>query len=114
MSVTDGFDGNVRDTVGGLLLRGFVWLVMLFVLTPLIVICTMAFTAGEFLTFPPEGFSLRWFEALLADSSWLEAISTSVMVGIPEPPRRTRWTATMPASARRWQRPRRCRLCCRR
>ena len=83
MSAIGEFDSNVRDQLGALLLRGFVWLVMLFVLTPLLVISTMAFTAGEFLTFPPDGLSVRWFEVLLADSSWLEAISLSVMVGIP-------------------------------
>ena len=83
MSVADSIDANIRDTLAAVLLRGFVWLVMLFVVVPLIVISMMAFTAGEFLTFPPKGLSVRWFEVLLTDSSWIQAISTSVMVAVP-------------------------------
>lgn len=83
MSVVGELDGNVRDTLAAVLLRGFVWLVMLVVVVPLVVISMMAFTAGEFLTFPPDGLSLRWFEVLLGDSSWIEAILNSVMVAIP-------------------------------
>ena len=83
MSVSDGLDANVRDTLASLFLRGFVWLVMLFVVAPLVVISLMAFTSGEFLTFPPDGLSLRWFEVLFTSSSWINAIGTSVMIAVP-------------------------------
>lgn len=80
MSIADGVDPNVRDRLTAGIMRVFAWVVLLFVLMPLVVICSMAFTSGEFLVFPPEGVSLRWFGEL---TSWLDAIRNSVVVAIP-------------------------------
>lgn len=80
MSIADGVDPNVRDRLTAGIMRVFAWVVLLFVLMPLVVICAMAFTSGEFLVFPPEGVSLRWFGEL---TSWLDAIRNSVVVAIP-------------------------------
>lgn len=71
---------NVRDQLQAGAMRVFAWTALLFVLTPLIVISAMAFTSGEFLVFPPEGFSLRWFGEL---TNWVGAIKNSVFVAIP-------------------------------
>lgn len=80
MSLAKSRGLNVRDKIVATLLRAFAWLVLLFVLTPLIIISAMAFTSGEFLVFPPEGFSLRWFGEL---TSWIGAIQNSVLVAVP-------------------------------
>ena len=80
MSLAKSKGLNVRDKLVRGLLRVFAWLVLLFVLTPLIIISAMAFTSGEFLVFPPEGLSLRWFGKL---TNWIGAIQNSVLVAIP-------------------------------
>lgn len=80
MSISESRGLNVRDKLLSWLLRAFAWLGVLFVLTPLIIISAMAFTSGEFLVFPPEGFSVRWFGEL---TNWIGAIQNSVLVGAP-------------------------------
>lgn len=80
MSLSEQRGLNVRDKLRAGAMRVFAWTVLLFVLTPLIVISAMAFTSGEFLVFPPEGFSLRWFGEL---TNWVGAIKNSVLVAIP-------------------------------
>jgi ABC-type spermidine/putrescine transport system permease subunit II len=69
-----------RDSFIRLLLRGYVWLVMLFIVAPLVVITAMSFTPTEFLQFPPSGISFRWYDALFASSQWLSALQNSLTV----------------------------------
>ncbi len=76
-------DGRTRDRVLSGSLRISAWLTMVFVLTPLVIIALLAFNSGNFLRFPPEGFSLRWFQSTATDPGWLAAIQNSFMVGIP-------------------------------
>ncbi len=83
MSTIGGIDPRFRDGVSSGLLRLFAWLTMVFILTPLVIISVLAFNSGNFLAFPPEGFSLRWIEATATDPGWLEAIQNSFLVGIP-------------------------------
>jgi len=68
----------------------YVALVVIFLLTPIVVAATLAFSNSATLNFPPEGFSLRWFKAALANphfvrSFWLSggiAIATAVLASI--------------------------------
>src|SRR5262245_66528719 len=39
---------------------------LLYLLLPTLIIVFASFTAGEYITFPPQGLSLRWFARLLA------------------------------------------------
>jgi len=80
MSLADRRGLNARDRVTAGIMRAFAWVVLLFILTPLIIISAMAFTSGEFLVFPPEGISLRWFAEL---TNWIGAIQNSIIVAIP-------------------------------
>lgn len=54
--------------------------VYVFLLLPIAVIVLMSLNAGEFLTFPPQGISLRWFGALFANEAFMRAIGTSLQV----------------------------------
>ena len=51
-----------------------------FLLSPLAVVTVLSFSSGQFLSFPPPGFSLRWYAALLASGPVLEAAGTSVIL----------------------------------
>lgn len=44
---------------------GFGVLCLCYLIAPIVVALMMSFTAGQTLKYPPEGFSLRWYEALL-------------------------------------------------
>jgi len=59
---------------------GVVIAIMLVV--PTIVICATAFTSGSSVTFPPDGFSLRWIEEVLGDRRWMRAFGNSFAVGL--------------------------------
>ncbi len=54
-----------RLDVGGILLRIYVAVVALFLLSPIFIILLTSFTASESVEFPPRGFSLMWYERLV-------------------------------------------------
>jgi putative spermidine/putrescine transport system permease protein len=51
-------------------------------LAPGIVIIPMSFTEARILSFPPEGFSLRWYEKMLTDPQWSTGFSNSAQVAV--------------------------------
>jgi putative spermidine/putrescine transport system permease protein len=51
-----------------------------FLLLPTLIVIPMSFTSGRELKFPPEGFSLRWYQTLLDTPAWREATWTSAQV----------------------------------
>jgi len=56
-------------------------LVLLYLVFPILVVVPLSFSAGTYLSFPPPGFSLRWYENFLSRSDWLGAASLSLWVG---------------------------------
>lgn len=58
----------------------FIVAVYLFLLLPIVLIVLMSLNAGEFLAFPPQGLSLRWYVALFHNESFMRAIRTSFVV----------------------------------
>jgi putative spermidine/putrescine transport system permease protein len=56
-------------------------LVLLYLVFPILVVVPVSFSAGTYLSFPPPGFSLRWYENFLSRSDWLGAASLSLWVG---------------------------------
>jgi putative spermidine/putrescine transport system permease protein len=73
-------DDALRSALGRLRwgLVGVGLLVALFMLIPILVIIPTSFTAGEFLGFPPEGLSLRWYQEIYEDPTWREVFWTSM------------------------------------
>lgn len=51
-----------------------------FLLLPILVVVGASLNAGEFLTFPPQGLSLRWYAAFLQNEVFLRAIGTSLWI----------------------------------
>ncbi|CDZ45807.1 MULTISPECIES: ABC transporter permease [Neorhizobium] len=43
---------------------GFGGLSLIYLVAPIIIAITMSFTSGQTLKYPPQGFSIRWYEAL--------------------------------------------------
>jgi len=57
-------------------------LVYLFLIGPLVIVLGSAFSETSFLTFPPKGFSLRWFANALGNSDFRRAFATSMQVSL--------------------------------
>lgn len=55
-------------------------LVYLFLILPVLVIVLSAFSPKAYPEFPPTGFSLQWFSALLGNNEWNEALGMSVLL----------------------------------
>lgn len=57
-------------------------LLYLFLLAPIIIVVIAAFNSGQYLRFPPEGFSLRWFQKFLESEPFVDAFLFSVRLAI--------------------------------
>ncbi|RXT56032.1 ABC transporter permease [Bosea sp. Tri-44] len=63
-----------------LLLPGFCWLVIAFLVLPTLLVIPLAFTSSQFLEFPPPGYGLSWFEAYFSSPLWIQATIRSFAV----------------------------------
>ncbi|OAN75615.1 ABC transporter permease [Sulfitobacter sp. EhC04] len=55
-------------------------LVYVFLLAPIVVVVLASLNAGNFLTFPPQGLSLRWFWTFLNNDVFIDAIVYSLIL----------------------------------
>ncbi|EIM73617.1 ABC transporter permease [Nitratireductor aquibiodomus RA22] len=60
----------------------FVVLTGIFLLAPLVVIVGVSVSESQFISFPPTGFSLRWYEAVLSSDAYLNAAWISIQVAL--------------------------------
>jgi putative spermidine/putrescine transport system permease protein len=58
------------------------WVVVAYLALPLMIIIAMSFTATDHLTFPPEGLSLRWYQEVFLDPSYIDSIWLSTKLAI--------------------------------
>lgn len=65
-----------------LLLAALGGLTVFFLVAPTLVIVPMSFTASNALTFPPEGFSTRWYEKMVTDPQWSTGFVNSAQVAL--------------------------------
>ena len=61
----------------------FACLVLVYLVLPTLVIVPLSFSSEAFLSFPPPGFSLRWYQAFAASIDFRLAILNSVLIGVP-------------------------------
>ena len=66
----------------GRLLIGFGWLVLAFVLAPVLILIPLSFSGETALVFPPAEFSLRWYGQLFSDPRWRESALLSLSVAL--------------------------------
>lgn len=58
------------------------WVVLAYLVLPLVVILGSSVTTSQFLTFPPHGMTLHWYRAMLSDPSYVAAFSTSTLLAL--------------------------------
>jgi putative spermidine/putrescine transport system permease protein len=63
-------------------LNGAATVALAYILTPLTFVTWLAFFRQEIPSFPPEGYSLRWFAAILDQPKFVEGFRMSFQVGI--------------------------------
>lgn len=56
--------------------------VTVFLLLPTLVIMPMSVGPERYLSFPPNGFSLRWYAAYFGDADWINATLFSLEIGV--------------------------------
>ncbi len=61
---------------------GVAWLVVLFLLGPLVAIIGGSVTETPYVAFPPQGFTLRWYQLLLHRQDFLDSFINSVLIAL--------------------------------
>lgn len=54
----------------------------LVVLAPIIFVCWLSFFADEVVTFPPQGYTLRWFARITDQNNFVSGFTTSLQLGV--------------------------------
>ena len=57
-------------------------LVLLFLIVPSLIVIPMSFSSAEFITFPPPGWSLKWYLAYFAQTDWVVATLNSLQIAV--------------------------------
>jgi putative spermidine/putrescine transport system permease protein len=52
------------------------------ILTPILFVCWLSFFSNEIVTFPPQGYTLRWFAHIFDQNNFVSGFFTSLQVGI--------------------------------
>jgi len=69
---------RTRTRAGRGLFLGFVTAAYCFLLLPLVVVVVASFNSGELLTFPPQGFSLRWYSHFFNSEPFMNSLVFSL------------------------------------
>lgn len=72
----------MREWLAARLLTGIVIGACAYLILPTLVIVPISFTSADYISFPPVGFSLRWYEAFVGPGVWRSASLTSLVVAL--------------------------------
>ncbi|GAA1781520.1 MULTISPECIES: ABC transporter permease [Leucobacter] len=68
------------------LTRGILWafsiLVAVWLIAPTLVVIPLSFTGKASFVFPPESWSLRWYESFFSNPAWTSALGNSLLIGL--------------------------------
>lgn len=53
-----------------------------YLLMPVLVIVPMSWSESPYLSFPPEGFTMRWYEKFFNDAAWMSSLGHSISIGL--------------------------------
>jgi len=72
----------MNDQRPGFSVTTIAWAVIIFLQIPVIVVVLASFSETTYLTIPPQGLTLKWFEAVLTDTTYLTAIRNSLLLAL--------------------------------
>jgi putative spermidine/putrescine transport system permease protein len=70
---------NLRDNYLWYIFLGIGVFACIFLALPTIIVIVNSFNSASIMSFPPRGFSLRWYEAIFRNAQMLNAIRTSLI-----------------------------------
>lgn len=80
---------SIWDKISSSSLKLFAWLVLFFLIMPILVIVPLSFNAEPFFTFTKgmlalesDAYSIKWYESIINDDKWILAIQNSFIIGI--------------------------------
>src|SRR5690606_34916649 len=62
--------------------RALIIAIFVFLPAPIVVVVLSSFSPTGYLSFPPAGFSLRWYEEFLGSGEWLGALGISALLAL--------------------------------
>lgn len=71
-----------RASLTRIILYIFCGIVLAYLVFPILVVIPLSFSSAQYLTFPPPGFSLRWYDNFFTGTGWLDAAFLSFWVAI--------------------------------
>ncbi|KAM9863751.1 ABC transporter permease [Leucobacter sp. BZR 635] len=57
-------------------------LIGVYLLMPVLVIVPMSWSESPYLSFPPEGFTMQWYEKFFNDAAWMSSLGHSISIGL--------------------------------
>jgi putative spermidine/putrescine transport system permease protein len=66
----------------GLLLAGHCFLVLGFLLIPVLMVIPMSFSETRYLKFPPSGFTFHWYSEFFTSTTWIASTTLSLGVAV--------------------------------
>ena len=68
--------------LGGFALKAAAGLALAYILTPMVFVTWLAFFLQEIPSFPPEGYSLRWFRAIASNDRFVSGFLLSLQLAV--------------------------------
>ena len=67
---------------GAFILYAITTAMMIFIMAPLLLVMAASVSDSYFVTFPPQGFTLKWYAKVLGDRDFLEAMRLSILLAL--------------------------------
>jgi ABC-type spermidine/putrescine transport system permease subunit II len=61
----------------------FAWMVLVYLILPQFVVIPLSFSDRSFLSFPPTGWSVRWYQSINENPAWSLALTNSLLIAVP-------------------------------
>jgi len=58
-------------------------LVAVYIIAPIVIVLIISFSSAPFLTFPPPGWSMQWYENIVGNPAWIRSLWVSLRVMLP-------------------------------
>lgn len=75
--------GELASRLARVTLPGFAVLISAFLVLPAFIVVPLSFSNQTYLSFPPPGWSIKWYAAMTADLAWPQAAMNSFFIGVP-------------------------------
>jgi len=79
MNGTNGINEMKPLSFGRIVLGFAVVLILVFLMVPILIVVPLSFSDTRFMTFPPPGYSLRWYHAFFSNPAWIDAARTTLI-----------------------------------